>query len=399
MISFSLVAPYVGVPHAGGEFYRRHLGVLEELGHDVTVIVPSTELNRRAAARPGAPGALILVEAGRRMPMADAVWALLRPDAVAPSMRRAFHDDADVREARAQADVIEVHWAEMAFTLERRPRAAGSFLIAHDIPLQREWRWLVAAWQRRVLRKLIWRAWRTTVVAVTQVPALRAADVTLVLSSKDAVLATRMTRAPSITVIDPPLWSGDEARGQGEDEEIALFVAAFGRRENVEAAVWLLERIWPIVCSEQPDARLILAGDDPPSRLVDLAERTPGVTVTGYVESLEALYEQSRVALVPLQSGAGVKFKTIEALVRGKRIVSTSIGAEGITDDSGAHPFVVVDDALAFARETAAALRVAGQADPTVTEWARVRYGRAGYAAAVQAVLSGSIASHSQIGS
>ncbi|MDL9978262.1 glycosyltransferase [Microbacterium sp. ASV49] len=392
VVSFSLVVPYVGIPHAGGELYLRHLTVLEELGHSVTVVAPSTELNRRAADRPGAPPSLILVHPDRMRPSADAIWALARPDAIRPSMRRAFRADTAVRDAVDAADVVEAQWAEMAFALGSRHRTQGSVLVVHDIPAQREWRWLQAAWRQRSPRKLIWRSWRTAVVSVTQIPALRAADITLVLSEKDAALAARSTRASRISVIDPVIWLGSDESAREDVAKVALFVASFGRRENAEAAVWLLDDVWPLVRAEHPDAELVLAGHGPPRHLVDLAARTPGVTVTGFVDSLDPYYASARVVLVPLRSGAGVKLKTIEALVRGKRIVATSIGAEGVIDVTGSHPFAVVDDARRFARETALALRTPGGADPLITEWARARYGREQYRAALERTLSTIIA-------
>lgn len=47
-------------------------------------------------------------------------------------------------------------------------------------------------------------------------------------------------------------------------------------------------------------------------------------------EELAQLYETSRVVVVPLRYGAGVKGKVIEALYNGAPIVTTAIGAEGI---------------------------------------------------------------------
>jgi len=57
------------------------------------------------------------------------------------------------------------------------------------------------------------------------------------------------------------------------------------------------------------------------------------VEVTGYVtdEALGELYGRHRVSVVPLRFGAGVKGKVVESLSRGLPLVTTSIGAQGIT--------------------------------------------------------------------
>ena len=57
-----------------------------------------------------------------------------------------------------------------------------------------------------------------------------------------------------------------------------------------------------------------------------------GIVIKGFVseEELAELYRTSRIVVVPLRYGAGVKGKVIEALYNGAPIVTTSIGAEGI---------------------------------------------------------------------
>ncbi|MFT8719678.1 glycosyltransferase [Acetobacter sp.] len=110
-----------------------------------------------------------------------------------------------------------------------------------------------------------------------------------------------------------------------------LFVGGFGHPPNVDAALWLVREIMPKVRARVPDVKLVLAGSKPAAEVRDLA--CPDVTVTGFVsnEELEHLYASARVAVVPLRFGAGVKNKVLEALHHGLPLVTTSIGAEGIT--------------------------------------------------------------------
>lgn len=57
-----------------------------------------------------------------------------------------------------------------------------------------------------------------------------------------------------------------------------------------------------------------------------------GIEVLGFVsdERLAELYQESRLVVVPLRYGAGVKGKVVEALHEGSAIVTTACGAEGI---------------------------------------------------------------------
>ena len=63
-----------------------------------------------------------------------------------------------------------------------------------------------------------------------------------------------------------------------------------------------------------------------------LEEPGNGIIVKGFVseEELAELYATSRIVIVPLRYGAGVKGKVVEAIYNGSAIVTTSIGAEGI---------------------------------------------------------------------
>ena len=67
-----------------------------------------------------------------------------------------------------------------------------------------------------------------------------------------------------------------------------------------------------------------------------------GLQIVGGVEDLSTIYTESRIAIVPLLSGAGRKGKIGEALSYGIPIVTTSVGIQGFSDivNSG----IVVED-------------------------------------------------------
>ena len=59
------------------------------------------------------------------------------------------------------------------------------------------------------------------------------------------------------------------------------------------------------------------------------------------------LYDTTRLVVVPLHYGAGVKGKVVEALYHGTAIVTTSIGAEGISEAE--HVLMIKDRPQEFA--------------------------------------------------
>lgn len=113
-----------------------------------------------------------------------------------------------------------------------------------------------------------------------------------------------------------------------------LFVGGFRHRPNVDAMLWFVKDVWPSIVSAVPEARLYIAGSFPPPEIHALAGRN--ILVTGMIsdEMLYDLYLSSRVAIVPLRFGAGVKGKLLEALSYGVPIVTTSVGMQGMRNAS-----------------------------------------------------------------
>jgi glycosyltransferase involved in cell wall biosynthesis len=117
---------------------------------------------------------------------------------------------------------------------------------------------------------------------------------------------------------------------------------------NLNAANFLIEKVWPLVHQARPDATLIIAGTHP-ENLRAHGKGVPGVEFTGFVDDLDALYAQSRVVCCPILSGGGTRVKMIEAAAYGKAIVSTRIGAEGLEMVNG-RDFLERDSPQDFAK-------------------------------------------------
>ena len=118
----------------------------------------------------------------------------------------------------------------------------------------------------------------------------------------------------------------DFARREG-----LLFVGGFAHPPNADAVLWFAREIYPRI-REKAEIPFYIVGSRVTDEIRALQEPGNGITVYGFVsdEELARLYASSRLVVVPLRYGAGVKGKVIEALYNGSPIVTTSIGAEGI---------------------------------------------------------------------
>jgi len=113
-----------------------------------------------------------------------------------------------------------------------------------------------------------------------------------------------------------------------------LFVGNFGHLPNRDAVQWLLEDIWPSIRQQVQGAQLTIVGADPPAPLLKSARTSADITWTGWVSDLQLsdLYRSSRIALVPLRFGAGVKHKVVAAVVQGCAVVTTETGLQGLPE-------------------------------------------------------------------
>ena len=102
---------------------------------------------------------------------------------------------------------------------------------------------------------------------------------------------------------------------------------------NEEGIRWLLAHVWPKVIKAHPKARLHLAGNKMPKDL--LALEMPGLHVNGRVPDADTYMSKRHVMVVPLFSAGGMRVKIIEGMAMGKCVISTPVGAEGISCTDG----------------------------------------------------------------
>lgn len=133
------------------------------------------------------------------------------------------------------------------------------------------------------------------------------------------------------------------------DREGMLFVGGFTHGPNQDAVLWFVNEIYPLIWKEKK-IPFYIVGSNMPKAIMELEGRY-GTSVKGHVtdDQLAQLYAESRIAVVPLRYGAGIKGKVIEAAYHAVPVVTTSSGAEGIEHiDEVA---VVADGEKAFAKE------------------------------------------------
>lgn len=109
-----------------------------------------------------------------------------------------------------------------------------------------------------------------------------------------------------------------------------LFLGSLDWRPNLDAAVQLLDHVFPAVREQVPTATLSLVGRRPPEWLHDKAAQVPGARVFADVPDVRPFLATCGMLVVPLRIGGGSRLKILEALATETPVVSTRVGAEGL---------------------------------------------------------------------
>lgn len=113
-----------------------------------------------------------------------------------------------------------------------------------------------------------------------------------------------------------------------------VFDGTMDFRPNVDAALWFVRYVWPLIRREMPDAQFYIVGRNPAPQVLALAA-APGVVVTGAVDDTRPYVAQASVYVVPMRMGGGVRLKFLQALSMERAVVSTPMGAEGVGITAG----------------------------------------------------------------
>ena len=125
-----------------------------------------------------------------------------------------------------------------------------------------------------------------------------------------------------------------------------LFIGRMDYHANIDAALYFVKNIWPLIHARRPELRLVIAGAQPAPAIVALREQ--GITVTGTVADVRPFYRSALVSVVPLRVGGGTRLKVLEAMAAGTPVVSTTLGAEGLAVTLG-KDILLADTPQAFA--------------------------------------------------
>jgi glycosyltransferase involved in cell wall biosynthesis len=134
---------------------------------------------------------------------------------------------------------------------------------------------------------------------------------------------------------------------ESHQKEIDVLFVAANNPHNIKGAEWFLDGVLSFL---PEDISIVFCGHF----LKGLSQKhlgiikNRGIKTVDFADNLESLYAKTKIVIVPILGGTGIKIKIIEAMSYGIPVVSTLLGVDGLPDkyENGC---LVADDPKDFA--------------------------------------------------
>jgi glycosyltransferase involved in cell wall biosynthesis len=365
-----VVAPRIPWPSTdGGRVAMARLATSLALEGAAVEVLSLNPRKHRVTA--DAPIPLRSIDIDTSRPLASAVRALTSgaPLIVARFVSGRFRDELRAALRRFAPDIVQIESPFMlpyAGTVREASRARVA-LRSLNVEF-RIWEGL-ARIERRPLRRLALRRVAASLRSY-ELRELNRLDAVLPISDDDARDFRTFGVRTKMHVVPCGVMPG-AGRAEAAEPNTAAFIGSLDFLPNQDAVRWIIDELWPRVRNAFPEARLSIAGSNPPAALVERA-RGQGIDILANVSDAAAFVRAQSVILAPLFAGGGMRIKVLEAMALGKPVVATTIGAGGIAAEHG-RDILIADDVVTFAdavvrllRDPAAAARTGAAAAETV---------------------------------
>ena len=175
-------------------------------------------------------------------------------------------------------------------------------------------------------------------IAKREIASIYRCDVSLIISKYELGLLLNEFKVPADLLFYLPFLL--DKIEDNQINELPLFenrnhfisIGNFLHEPNWNAVLYLKEKIWPLIKYKLPDAELHIYGAYPTQKVFQLHNIKQGFIIKGRAEKAHEVMQKTKVCLAPLQFGAGLKGKLIDAMQCGTPNVTTTIGSEGMNE-------------------------------------------------------------------
>jgi glycosyltransferase involved in cell wall biosynthesis len=235
------------------------------------------------------------------------------------------------------------------------PRMGAKVFYFHDVRSD-----YLARSTESLARKTVRQVHRQEQFAATEAEAVGFVSA-LDLQRAENILHLPEARMVSPIPIDTDYYVPPPDDWRKDPRQIVLFTGHLRHPPNVDAVVYFLETVWPLVQQHLPDAVFQVVGLTPHPRVEAAVARARNAELHANVPDIRPYFWNANAYVVPMRYGGGVRQKILEAWAMRVPTVCTHMAVEGIDAESGINCWLV-DAPDAMAGKLAEILR----ADPPV---------------------------------
>lgn len=118
-----------------------------------------------------------------------------------------------------------------------------------------------------------------------------------------------------------------------EEREHFISIGNFLHEPNWDSVQYLKKDIWPLIRKKLPNAEVHIYGAYPSQKVFELDDPKTGFLIRGRALDAMEVMTNAKICLAPLRFGAGIKGKLSDAMLCGTPSVTTSVGAESMSED------------------------------------------------------------------
>jgi len=177
------------------------------------------------------------------------------------------------------------------------------------------------------------------IVAKREIASILRCDLSLIISEFEMEIIQNIFKVDSNLLHYLPLLAesfstkNQEENPSFEERNDFVFIGNFLHEPNWNAVQYLSNTVWPLIRKTLPESNLYIYGSYPSQKALQLHKPKSGFHVLGRASSAKEVISKAKVLLAPLQFGAGIKGKLLEAMLYGTPSTTTTIGAESMHGD------------------------------------------------------------------
>lgn len=125
-----------------------------------------------------------------------------------------------------------------------------------------------------------------------------------------------------------------------------VFLGKMDYKPNSDAVLWFINKVLFLL---KDDIDFVIIGINPPKEIRRLANIYKNIKITGFLEDPYIIINSCLAVVAPMQTGAGIQNKILEALALEKIVVTTSLGGMPIVGARNKVHLIIEDSHLKMA--------------------------------------------------